>query len=1504
MGKVRVHRSEENTMRPERWQLVEQLLEAALEQPPAARPSFLVQASNGDDELRREVESLLQADEQASHFLDDPILADISTAPLNLHNDEDIATADDLPSLIGKRIGAYKIERELGRGGMGAVYLAVRADSMFQKRVAIKIVKRGMDTDFILRRFRRERQILATLNHPNVASLLDGGSTSDGLPYFVMEYVEGKPINRYCDERKLSIAERLKLVQQVCAAVSYAHQKQIVHRDIKPGNILVTPSADDKAGTVKLLDFGIAKLLGADLASDTVGETATAVRLMTPEYASPEQVRGLPVTPASDVYSLGVLMYELLTGRRPYRLQSYAPHEMARIICEEEPTRPSEMIATVGRVHYAEERGATPEELRSELAGNLDNIILKALRKDAQHRYATAEDLGNDIARHLLGERISAPYLFTPLALASEPMDEAPTARSIAVLPMKVASANPGDDTTNSFLGVGIADVLTTQLSNIRGLVVRPTSAVLRCCNSDDPFAIGRELGVDFLLDGRVQLAGEQMRVTMQLTSLRDQSVLWASRFNEKLTDILSIQDSIAAQVAEAIVPKLTGEDRARLIKRGTDDLQAYEAYLRARYHWHSYTMESLAKALLHFNEAISIDPSYAAPYAGIAEYYNRLATFGLIPSDECFAAAKDAALKAVRLDETLAEAWGALAFATLGADWDRNEAMRLINRAMDLNPHSAQVLEWYAHILGTAGRLVEANALIERVLKLDPGSAATYVQQSYYLYLMRRHEASLKASEQALRLDPNTFWALFGKATGLARARQFDAAEETARLLMKVSDDNPVAKATMAYIKAKARKREEAQTLLAEMQDTARRSYLSPYWMVLVQEELGARDDAVKSVEQGLAERDWWMLYFPHDPMFAPLRSDARCQSAMQKAGLIEAKPAPHDDATTMLDITTPLPAKPRKIKRWVIAGAGVFVLALASIAFLRPDIFRFNFAYQNTRIPTFQGATTTKLTSSGNAVVAAISSDGKYVAHVVEEGESQSLWVRQVSIANSMRLVAPANVEFRGLTFTPDSAYVRYVAMTKSDGKSALYEVPTLGGVARQIKHDIGSAISFSPDGKQFAFVRQHNDGGEDHLYIANLDGSNERELATRKFPDHFSINAAPAWSPDGKQIAVVVQTADANGFFMKAVAVNVQDSQETILTPQRWMQIDQMNWLGRNDFLLTAQDAESPFLQLWAITNGKPRRLTNDMSDYRGMSLSSNSRSIVTVQRHTLINIWLAPKGATDRPTQLTTGAGRYFDLAWTPDGRVLYASDASGSADIWERQTATPEQTQLTAGASRNYGPAAAPDGSFVVFHSNRSGNWQIWRMNRDGSNQTALTSGNQESNWAQVTPDGKWIVYEHFGAGLMTGIWKRSLDGGEPERLTKTLAMRPAISPDGKLIACWTKAETPNAPWQISLLSWPDGKVVKQFKVNQTDAAGGSAIRWTPDGQSIVYIDFNPRVTSLWQQMISGGSPKKILESANQVIYSFDIARDGRIAFSRGLRAHDVVLLTEAGKAGE
>jgi len=357
----------------ERWQRVETLFEQALEAPAAERPQFL--QTIGDDELRGEVESLLHAHLQAGAFLEEPDRFFSSES-----FDVDVLSP-------GQVIDRYRIIREIGRGGMGVVFLAERADDEYQKQVALKLIKRGTDTDSVLRHFRNERQILAGFDHPNIARLFDGGTTESGLPYFVMEYVEGLPLDEYCNAQALSVVERLKLFCQVCAAVSYAHRHLVIHRDIKRSNILVTAE-----GVPKLLDFGIAKLLQE---RDEPLATITGLRLMTPESASPEQLRGRPVTTASDVYSLGVVLYELLCGGSPYLFTSQSPHEMARVITETEPKKPSTAIAPEGDNSKFKIRNS------KSLKGDLDNIVLMALRKEPERRYQSVEQFSEDIRRHL-----------------------------------------------------------------------------------------------------------------------------------------------------------------------------------------------------------------------------------------------------------------------------------------------------------------------------------------------------------------------------------------------------------------------------------------------------------------------------------------------------------------------------------------------------------------------------------------------------------------------------------------------------------------------------------------------------------------------------------------------------------------------------------------------------------------------------------------------------------------------------------------------------------------------------------------------------------------------------------------------------------------------------------------------------------------------------------------------------------------------------------------------
>ncbi len=384
-------------MTPEEWQRVRPILESALELDPASRASFL-DGVCVDSLVRREVESLIASHEQAGT----QALHPGALPSLNLEEE----TRFRLPS--GKRIGAYEILEEIAVGGMGAVYRAIRADGQYKQQVALKIVRSELGAEFTATRFKNERQILATLNHANIAKILDGGATADGLPYFVMELVEGQRLDEYCDAHKLATNDRLGLFLQVCSAVQYAHQHLVIHRDIKPGNILVNAE-----GIPKLLDFGIAKILESSEGPDQPDQTLSLVRLLTPEYASPEQVKGEPITTASDVYSLGVVLYELLTGRTPYNVPTRTPHEFSRAICEAEPEKPS-TAARRKQLPTGDDEGnqtansarsvareSSPEKLSKRLSGDLDNIVLMALRKEPQRRYASVEQFAQDVRRHL-----------------------------------------------------------------------------------------------------------------------------------------------------------------------------------------------------------------------------------------------------------------------------------------------------------------------------------------------------------------------------------------------------------------------------------------------------------------------------------------------------------------------------------------------------------------------------------------------------------------------------------------------------------------------------------------------------------------------------------------------------------------------------------------------------------------------------------------------------------------------------------------------------------------------------------------------------------------------------------------------------------------------------------------------------------------------------------------------------------------------------------------------
>ncbi|HEX8292342.1 MAG TPA: protein kinase [Pyrinomonadaceae bacterium] len=1549
-------------MTPERWKQIEGVFDAAIDLAPAEREAYLAAACGGDAELRRQVELLIRSHDAAGSFIEEPAVAGVLGGG---------GKFEEEPALIGRRVGSYRIVRELGRGGMGAVYLAVRADDEFQKRVAIKLVKRGMDTDFILRRFRQERQILASLEHQNIARLLDGGTTDDGLPFFVMEYIEGLPVNQFSDAHKLSTPERLRLFLRVCSAVAYAHHNLVIHRDLKPSNVLVMPD-----GTPKLLDFGIAKLLNPEMGGRALDPTTLAMRLMTPEYASPEQVRGETVTMVSDVYSLGVLLYDLLTGHRPYTLRSRSPEEIARDICEQEPERPSvavnliEVIPSSGREpleitpdSVSRVRDGSLEKLRRQLSGSIDNIVLKALRKEPQRRYQSVEEFARDIEHYLEGRPVSAPAYF-PVTAETRVGEAEPSAgaKSIAVLPFKTLSHEENRD---EFLGMGMADAIITKLSNVGGIIVRPTSSVIKYFDGEQSAALaGHELDVNYILDGRIQRGGERVRVTVQLVRTRDGSPLWAGKFDEKFTDFFAVEDSVSEQVAQALLPHLTGDGlerdgRARpdgaparepgattgdplkarntgptgapasqgihttanTGPRLTDDEEAHQLYVAGRYFATRRTADGLRQAVERLERAVERDPQFASAWSELADCYALMNWYVDPPPAGAWEKAVAAALRAVGADDALAEAHASLGFVKLYYERDWGGAERELSRAVELKPESAVARRWHAFNLSAMGRHDEAVAEIESARECAPRSPVVATGVANVLFLAGRFDDALEECRRALELDPGSMsthivmrWCY--ELKGMCEEALAVYEQERA-----FAGDSPTTCAKYAHVLASCGRKDEARAELEQITSKGEARGALAYEVAVVHALLGDRGGALEWLGRAAREHAVGLAFVRVDPRLDALRDDARFNELLRRVGSWEAPRATEagalhttspsqatkaaaagartdeSEAVARRDAPARAGAPPRRRRAWLpLAAAGLLVAALiAGLCF-------WHFGRRGDERPAFQQAAASKVTSAGNVRRAALSPDGKIVAYVIDEAGKQGLWVRQVAVSNSVRLVPPSDAYYRAITFSRDGTYIYYTLAAKEGGGFDLYQVPWLGGSVRRIRAGVGGGVGVSPDGKRLAFVVTDARAARETLYVAGEDGSGERAVTTRDYPEHFSAAVAPAFSPDGERVAFVVETSDANGFFLKVMEAEVDGGALRELAPgKRWSDVGQLAWLADGSgLLLSGMDETISMRQLWRVTYpaGLASRVTNDLTDYGDLSLSSDAHTLAGVQSQTLTTVFLAPSGDYGRTTQITSGAGRYVDLSWTPDGRVLFASDASGNSDIWEMGADGSGQVQLTAGAGRNYAPVSSPDGRYVLFHSNRSGAWQIWRMDRDGSNPVRLTQGEENSNWPQVTRDGRWVVYEHAGGGSRTSLWRVPLEGGQPERLTRDLSMRPSVSPDGRVVAYWHKEERPGAPWGIAVIP-AEGGEPRVYGVPQNEANGMSSIHWTTDARAFVYTDYRDGVTNLRLQPLDGGEARQVTNYAREVFYSFDISRDGRLLLANGLTTSDVVLLKDS-----
>jgi serine/threonine protein kinase/tetratricopeptide (TPR) repeat protein len=822
----------------DRWQTVKDLMDAALRVSPSGRATFVDEQARGDEELRAEVMSLLASHEDAGDFLESP--------PVRITAPDQVVEAE--ASLAGEQVGAYRLVREIGRGGMGTVYLAVHAEDESRHPVAVKLIREGMESDFAIRRFRNEREILARLEHPNIARLLDGGATTQGFPYFVMEYVEGQPLLTHCQSRSVGMRERVGIFLQVCAAVHYAHRRMIIHRDLKPGNILVT--AD---GTPKLLDFGIAKILVPEPATGDE-KTLTQMRLITPAYASPEQFRGEPVTVRSDLYSLGLVLWELILGRSSRRSDGIRSFELPE---------------------------DTKDEFSRLLLRNVRNAVLKAVRGDPRERYESVEAFAADLEIVKAGGEVPE---YGPAEQQSRG-PEVPQPNSIAVLPFQVLAM---DHTSENYLGVGITDALITRLSNVGRIAVRPTGAVMRFSSTSSALDAGRQLNVQYVLEGRIQKAKERMRVTVQLVEVQAQTPVWADHFDEQFEDLLKVEDSIAARVAQALIPQMTGEEKSELARRGTANPKAHEAYLRGRWYWSRFTEEALPHALVQFTEAVAVDPGYARAHAGIADYHIALGIWGLLPPMESFAAAIDSASTAIELDGKLAEAHASLGLAQWMHDGDFETATHHLQMAMALNPESAAAHDWFGLINSARGKAEMAIASLERARKLEPHGAMFWADLAFCHYNARQFEqaiASFYGPRQTGDALPDPAPVVNGAVLPLSLLAIGDIAraEAAARRLVAVSGRNALALAAMAHAVSTAGHPDEARALLQELTTRARDYYVPGVALALANLACGRTTEAIRSLERACHDGDLWTMYLALMPVWDPLRQHQRFQRLLK---------------------------------------------------------------------------------------------------------------------------------------------------------------------------------------------------------------------------------------------------------------------------------------------------------------------------------------------------------------------------------------------------------------------------------------------------------------------------------------------------------------------------------------------------------------------------------------------------------------------------------------------
>lgn len=862
-------------MTPERYKQIDQLFEAALQLEPEKRSAFLDNACSGDDELRKQLETLLSSDHVANSSIELPaklVAADLLAKPVQRF-------------LSGTTLaGRYQIITSLGAGGMGEVYRA--KDLRLDRDVAVKVLPEHLasNADALLR-FEREAKALAALSHSRILSIYDFGS-ENGISFAVMELLKGETLREHLQRSKLYWKEGLKISIEVAEGLAAAHSQSITHRDLKPENIFLTSD-----GGTKILDFGLArreKVLNPDeiTVAPTQSKLTQAGTVMgTVPYMSPEQVRGLNLDGRSDIFSLGAVMYEMIAGTRAFRGTN--PADLMAAILKDDP--PSTSIPAADKV---------PPVFQA--------VIFQCLKKNPEERFQSAQDLASALRAIASGAvesimpppsetktvriplRIVAALLILLLVSAASwlYLRNKPI-HSLAVLPF----LNVKPDPNTEYLSDGVTESIINHLSLIPELKVMARSTVFTYKGKElDARKVGRELNVEAVVTGRISNQGNTIVINVDLVRVSDGSQLWGDQFNQTENNILAVQQEISQKVSDALKLKLTGEQRALVANNYTADSEAYQNYLKGRYYWYKDTPEDYDKSIQYYETAIQKDSNYALAYSGLADTYHSMTTSGLLQPEEGFTKVKDAAEKALNLDESLAEAHVALATVRFGYDWNWPAAEKEVKRAIELNPNSVEVHFFYARFLRAFGRFQEAISEITKAQELDPLSAEIINTSGITYYWARKYDEAIAKYRRSLELDPNNNVTHNYLADAFARKGMFSEsiAEEQKSLTLNGAEDE--AKLLGEEFKSKGyleATKLKFQRMIDYLNEVAKEQYVSPMNFAFIYAGLGDANQAIQWLEKSYQEHAIWMVFLKTDPQFDKIRSDPRFQDLLKRIGL-----------------------------------------------------------------------------------------------------------------------------------------------------------------------------------------------------------------------------------------------------------------------------------------------------------------------------------------------------------------------------------------------------------------------------------------------------------------------------------------------------------------------------------------------------------------------------------------------------------------------------------------